>query len=403
MSFRDLLKESFRSLFSNKTRSGLTILGIVIGIASVISMVSIGQGTQKTITSTIENLGSNLLTIIPGAVMQGGMSLGRGTFQSLKNEDVTVLKDINGIEYISPETSRRYQIVSSVGLNTNTTVMGVTADYYAARNMSMKDGFYFNDVQLKNLSRIVILGANASNDLFGETDPINKTVKINKINFKVIGIFSGKGGAGFSNIDDMVFVPLPTMQKILTGNDYLSNIVISVKDKNIIDDVKNDIILTLATKHNIDPNNPDFTVISQADILSSLNQITNTFTLFLAAIAGISLLVGGIGIMNMMLTNVTERTHEIGIRKAIGATKRDIVLQFLSESIILTSIGGIIGILLGWGISILIGKLMSITTLVTLSAVLLACGVSAGIGIVFGYYPAKKAANLNPIDALRYE
>jgi putative ABC transport system permease protein len=403
MLFNDLLKESFRSLLSNKTRSGLTILGIVIGIASVISMVSIGQGTQKTITSTIENLGSNLLTIMPGAVMQGGVSLGRGTFQSMKNEDAEGLKDISGIEYISPEVSRRYQIVSSTGLNTNASVIGVSADYYSARNMTMTDGLYFNDTQLKNLSRVTILGYNASQDLFGEADPLNKTIKINKINFKVIGVFAEKGSMGFSSIDDMVFIPLLTMQKILTGNDYLSNIVVSVKDKNMIDDVKNEITLALAKKHNIDPENPDFTIISQADILSSLNQITTTFTIFLAAIAGISLLVGGIGIMNMMLTNVTERTREIGIRKAIGATRKDIVLQFLSEAIILTTIGGIIGIILGWLISILIGKIMSITTLVTFSAIALSFGVSAGIGIIFGYYPAKKAANLNPIDALRYE
>lgn len=403
MLFSDLLKESFRSLLSNKTRSGLTILGIVIGIASVISMVSIGQGTQKTITSTIENLGSNLLTIMPGAVMQGGVSLGRGTVQSIKTEDTEELKDINGIEYISPEVSRRYQIVSSTGLNTNASVMGVSADYYSARNITMANGLYFNDTQLKNLSRVAILGYNVSQDLFGEVDPLNKTIKINKINFKVIGVFAEKGGMGFSSVDDMVFVPLFTMQKILTGNDYLSDIVVSVKDKNTIDDVINEITLVLAKKHNVDPENPDFIIISQADILSSLNQITTTFTIFLSVIAGISLLVGGIGIMNMMLTSVTERTREIGIRKAIGATRKDIVLQFLSEAIILTMIGGIIGIILGWSISILIGKIMNITTLVTFSAIALSFGVSAGIGIMFGYYPAKKAANLNPIDALRYE
>jgi putative ABC transport system permease protein len=401
MTITDLLKESIRSLLANKTRSGLTILGIVIGIASVISMISIGQGAQLTITNTIQNLGSNLLTIVPGAVMQGGMSLGRGTYQSLKNEDLNVLKNIGNIQYVASVVSRRYQIVSSVGLNTNTSVSGVNENYYLIRNLNIESGSYFNDSQLQGLARVAILGYNASQDLFGNEDPINKTIKINKINFKVIGVFAQKGGMGTE--DDSVFIPLLTMQKFFTRDEYLSTIFVSVTDKNLMDDVKNEIILALAKKHNVDPNNPDFTVISQTDILSSLNQVTNTFTLFLAAIAGISLVVGGIGIMNMMLTTVTERTREIGIRKAIGATKRDIVLQFLSEAIILTITGGIIGVILGWLISVVISKLMNINTVVTFSTIVLSFGISAFIGIIFGYYPSKKAASLNPIDALRYE
>ncbi|MGC8651408.1 MAG: ABC transporter permease [Minisyncoccia bacterium] len=403
MSFSDLIKESLRAILSNKTRSGLTVLGIVIGIASVIAMVSIGQGTQSMITSTIQNLGSNLLTIIPGAVMQGGMSLGRGTVQTLKIEDVGVVQGVSGVKYVSPEVSRRYQIIASTGLNTNSSVMGVSEDYLSVRNMTINNGSYFTESQMNNLSKVAVLGSNAVSDLFGDTDPINKTIRINKVTFRVIGVFETKGSSGFNNLDDMVFVPLMTMQKILTGNEYLSDIVVQVEDKNMMTQVQSDLTFALAEKHQVDPQNPDFSVISQADILSSLNQVTNTFTLFLSAIAGISLIVGGIGIMNMMLTNVTERTREIGLRKAIGAIKRDIVLQFLSEAIILTSIGGIIGIMLGYLLSILVGKVMSITTVVTPSAILLAFGVSAGIGIIFGYYPSRKAANLNPIDALRYE
>lgn len=403
MSFSDLMRESLRAILSNKTRSGLTVLGIVIGIASVIAMVSIGQGTQSMITSTIQNLGSNLLTIMPGAVMEGGMSLGRGTVQTLKTEDVSVIQGVSGVKYVSPEVSRRYQIISSVGLNTNSSVMGVSEDYLSVRNMTINNGSYFTESQMNNLSKVAVLGSNAVSDLFGDTDPIGKTIRINKVTFRVIGVFETKGSSGFNNLDDMVFVPLMTMQKILTGNEYLSDIVVQVEDKNMMTQVQSDLTFALAEKHQVDPQSPDFSVISQADILSSLNQVTTTFTLFLAAIAGISLIVGGIGIMNMMLTNVTERTREIGLRKAIGAIKRDIVLQFLSEAIILTSIGGIIGIILGYLLSILVGKVMSITTVVTPSAILLAFGVSAGIGIIFGYYPSRKAANLNPIDALRYE
>jgi putative ABC transport system permease protein len=366
-------------------------------------MISIGQGTQNMIKSNIESLGSNLLTITPGAVSQGIVSSGRGTFQSLKNEDVDVIKSISGVQYVSPESQRRFQIISSTGLNTNSTVIGIVLDYLSIRNMVIEKGSFFNANQIQSMVKVAVLGSTVAQDLFGDTEPIGKTIRINKINFKVIGVFEAKGGSSFISSDDTIFVPLLTMQKILTGTDYLSNIVVNVQDKDLMTQVKEEITFALASKHQVDPQTPDFSIISQADILSSLTEITNIFTIFLASIAGISLIVGGIGIMNMMLTTVTERTHEIGLRKAIGAKKQDIIFQFLSEAIILTFIGGIIGIILGWIISIVISKVIGITTAVSFSTVILAFGVSAGIGIVFGYYPAKKAANLNPIDALRYE
>ena len=403
MLINDLLGESSQAILSNKTRSGLTTLGIVIGIASVIAMISIGQGTQNMIKSNIESLGSNLLTITPGAVSTGIVSSGRGTFQSLKNDDADVIKNIEGVQYVSPELQRRFQIISSSGLNTNSTVIGAVLDYLPIRNMVIEKGSFFNENQIQSMAKVAVLGSTVAQDLFGDAEPIGKTIRINKINFKVIGVFEAKGGSTFTSSDDTIFVPLLTMQKILTGANYLSNIVVNVQNKDLMSQVKDEITFALASKHQVDPQSPDFSVISQADILSSLIQITNTFTIFLASIAGISLLVGGIGIMNMMLTTVTERTHEIGLRKAIGAKKKDIVFQFLSEAIILTFVGGIIGIILGWLISIVISKVIGITTVVSFSAVMLAFGVSAGIGIIFGYYPAKKAANLNPIDALRYE
>jgi len=269
--------------------------------------------------------------------------------------------------------------------------------------MVIEKGSFFNENQIQSMAKVAVLGSTVTQDLFGDAEPIGKTLRINKINFKVIGVFEAKGGSTFTSSDDTIFVPLLTMQKILIGTNYLSNIVVNVQNKDLMSQVKDEITFALASKHQVDPQSPDFSVISQADILSSLIQITNTFTIFLASIAGISLIVGGIGIMNMMLTTVTERTHEIGLRKAIGAKKKDIIFQFLSEAIILTFLGGFIGIILGWIMSMVISKVIGITTTVSFSAVILAFGVSTGIGIVFGYYPAKKAANLNPIDALRYE
>jgi putative ABC transport system permease protein len=405
MLIQDLIREAQKSILSNKLRSGLTILGIVIGIASVISMISLGEGTQRMIQSNIESLGSNLLTIYPGIIRAGHgiISSGRGFAQSLKNEDIEVIKNIEGVLYVSPEIQRRFQIVAPNGKNTNSTVLGVLPDYFILRNLSLQNGSFFTEEQNKNLNKVAILGATVKEDLFSEDEAIGSTIRINKVNFKVIGVLQPKGGSSFVNFDDMIFIPSLTMQKILTGSDYLSSIVLSAQDKNEVQELKQEITIRLAKKHNVDPQDPDFSIISQADILSTLNQITTTFTLFLAAIAGISLLVGGIGIMNMMLTTVTERTREIGIRKAVGAKRKDIIFQFLTEAIILTSLGGIIGIILGWLISRLISQFIGINTYISFDSIFLAFGVSALIGVIFGYYPAKRAANLNPIEALRYE
>lgn len=405
MNFTDLLHETKTAISANKARTALTILGIVIGIASVIAMVSIGRGAQVAIQSSIEGLGSNLLTIMPGVIQPGrGMvSSGRGAAQTLKNDDAESLAQISGIANISPELQRRFQISASSGNNTNSTVTGVAPDYQIARNVAVEDGSFITENHLRSMSKVAILGPTAADDLFGSDDPIGKNIRINKINFKIIGILKSKGSAGFFNPDDAVFVPLTTMQKILAGVDYLSNIAISVADKNEMPRVQAEATSILAAKHKADPENPDFSVISQADILGALTQVTDTFTIFLASIAGISLLVGGIGIMNMMLTTVTERTREIGLRKAIGARRKDISMQFLAESVTLTFIGGAIGVVFGWLISLAVSRLAGIATAVSPEAVLLAFGVSAAIGIIFGFYPARRAASLNPIEALRYE
>jgi len=402
MKIKDILNETYSSLTANKARSSLTMLGIVIGIASVIAMISIGNGAKASIQSSIEGLGSNLLTIIPGIVQPGRgiVSSGRGAAQTLKNEDANIVKAIDGVGYVSPEVSSRFQVVAT-GNNTNTTITGVTSDYINVHNITLANGSFISDANQRSIGRQAVLGATVATDLFADVDPLGKTIRINKVNFNIIGVLATKGGAGFSGPDDIIFVPLSTMQKILSGMDYLSMMAVSVTDKNKMAEVKDLAISALLDKHHI--TEADFSIISQEDILGTLTTVIDTFTLFLAAIASISLLVGGIGIMNMMLTTVTERTKEIGLRKAVGAKRKDINTQFLSEAIMLTFIGGFFGIVLGWLISFIVTSTGIVTTQVSLSSVLLAFGVSAGIGIIFGYYPARRAAQLNPIDALRYE
>ena len=403
MNALDLLQETRLSLSANKARSALTILGIVIGISSVIAMVSIGQGAKKQIQTSIEGLGTNLLTILPGVIQPGRgiVSSGRGSAQTLENEDLEVLNSITGIVSVAPELSRRFQVTAGTGNNTNTTVNGVLPTYASVRNLTVDQGVFVSDANVRALGRQAVLGATVATDLFGETDPLGKTIRINKTNFRVVGILTKKGGAGFSGPDDMVIIPLTTMQKILAGVDYLSQISISVADKNQMNEVRDEVNNALLRRHRVAE--PDFSIISQEDILGTLSQVVDTFTIFLASIAGISLVVGGIGIMNMMLTTVTERTREIGLRKAIGAKRRDINQQFLVEAVALTFIGGLLGIILGWLIATTVTSLGLIQTQVSLASVLLAFGVSAAIGIIFGYYPARRAARLNPIDALRYE
>lgn len=401
----DIFQETYYALSANKARSGLTMLGIVIGIASVIAMIAIGQGASGRIQSSIQGLGSNLLTIIPGFIQPGRgiVSSGRGAATTLKNDDADVLRQVSGIAGISPELQRRFQIVSPAGNNTNSTVIGALPDYALVRNVTVENGSFITDGQVRSLSRVAVLGPTAGRDLFGDDDALGKTIRISKINFKVIGVLQEKGSAGFFNPDDTVFIPLSTMQKILAGADYLSTIAVSVQTKDLMATVQDDATAILAAKHRVDPASPDFSIVSQADILGTLTAVTTTFTIFLASIAGISLLVGGIGIMNMMLTTVTERTREIGLRKAIGAKKRDISMQFLAEAVMLTFLGGVIGVVLGWGISLAVAQFAGLATSVSLASVALAFGVSAAIGIIFGYYPARRAAGLNPIDALRYE
>jgi len=403
----DLLEETYSAVTVNKVRSGLTVLGIVIGIGSVIAMISIGQGAQGTIQSSIESMGSNLLQISPGFQRGVGqqVSAGRGSAQTLKLADAEAIKkEIGMIKAVAPQVNSRYQITAK-GTNTNTQVVGTVSDYASVRNVEIDSGSFISDQNVSSSNKVAVLGPTTRDDLFGEgADPIGQNIKINKIEFKVIGVTKAKGGTGFTNQDDIIYVPLSTAQKFLSGGDSVSSISIQVDSQEHMDAVQSAVTALLLARHNIsDPAAADFSVINQADAISAASSVTRTFTVLLAAIAGISLLVGGIGIMNMMLTTVTERTREIGLRKAIGGKSKDISLQFLAESIMLTFAGGAIGVGLGWALSLGIAHFGGITTKISVSSVLLAFGVSAAIGLIFGYYPARRASKLNPIEALRYE
>ena len=406
MLIADLFEETYFAISANKVRSGLTILGIVIGIGSVIAMISIGQGAAGSIETRIQSMGSNLLTVSPGFQRSfSQVQTQRGSAQTLTLEDAqTIAEEVSSVQTVAPELSRRYQVVAA-GKNINTQVVGTTASYPAIRNIEIDQGSFISDQNVNSFSKVAVLGPTARDDLFATgTNPVGQTIRINGMNFKVIGLTKSKGGTGFGGSDEMIFIPITTAQKFLSGASYVSTINVQVESSQLMTQAKADITNLLLSKHNIsDQQLADFSVLSQEDILESASSITNTMTILLASIAGISLIVGGIGIMNMMMTTVTERTREIGLRKAIGAKRLDISLQFLAEAVMLTFLGGIIGIILGSGIAYGITFFSDTATKISLFSIILAFSVSAGIGIGFGYWPAQKAAKLNPIEALRYE
>lgn len=407
MKTSDLFEETFFALTANKVRSSLTMLGIVIGIGSVIAMVAVGQGAQNSVQSSIQSIGSNLILVTPGIQRGAGVavSAGRGSAQSLTLEDEQYLAShLNSAKAVEPEVSRRSQVTAK-GTNTNTQILGTTPDYPTVRNLTIDTGTFITQANVQSAARVAVLGPSARDDLFGAgADTVGQSIRIGQSEFKVVGVTKSKGGSGFFNQDDQIFVPITTAQHYLTGSQYISTIAISATDSQSMSTVQAQATALLLERHKIsDPASADFTVQNQADIVAAASSVTGTFTILLASIAGISLLVGGIGIMNMMLTTVTERTREIGLRKAIGATPGDINRQFLTEAILLTFTGGVTGIILGWLLALAISHFASIAAQVSASSVLLAFVVSAGVGVIFGYYPARRAAKLNPIDALRFE
>jgi len=402
----EIIIEGFQTLTLNKMRTGLAILGIVIGIGSVITLISLGQGSQQSIENQIQSLGSNLLTVSPSRQNNGGVMGQSGGVTSLVLADAKAIeKNFSNtlVNKVSPEYSNRSQVVAGRN-NSNVSVIGVYPTYAEIRKVIIDKGVFISDRDVSSMTKVAVLGPTTATDLFGEISPIGKAIKIGNQTLKVIGVTVSKGGSGFNNPDEMIYVPLTTAQKQIFGRDNLTSIAVEAKTKEVMVQAQDEIGYLLLNQHKLNnPTDADFTIMSQNDLLNTVSQVTGTLTALLGGIAAISLLVGGIGIMNIMLVTVTERTREIGLRKALGAKKKTIITQFLIESILLTFIGGVIGMIFGITASFLISKIMNLAYVISLSSIALAMGVSSLIGIIFGLYPARKAANLQPIEALRYE
>jgi putative ABC transport system permease protein len=405
---------ALRSLSANKLRSILTMLGIIIGVAAVIALMGIGRGAQKAIDSQINSMGTNLLFVSPGSTSANGVRSAQGSAQTLTLEDAQALLDAGNapaVAAIAPEQDAFGQVVY-MGNNVNTRVLGVTPDYGPVRNYAVAEGDFIGPAHVTGKSTVAVLGANVANTLFTNgQDPVGQVIRINNNAFRVIGVLVAKGGSGFGNQDDQILVPITTAQARLqrnrsAGGNRIDQISVQVTDGTQMQNAIDQISAILRERHHIRFDD-DFTVRSQQDLLASANQITGVLTLFLGGVAGISLLVGGIGIMNIMLVSVTERTREIGIRKAIGATRRNVLMQFLTEATILSVMGGLIGVALGAGIARAVSGInMGSTPLqpyVGIDSILLATMFALAIGLFFGIYPAYRAAGLNPIDALHYE
>jgi putative ABC transport system permease protein len=399
-----LMKVATQSILKNKMRAMLTMLGIVIGVGAVIVMVAVGNGAQKQVEGAIGGLGTNLLMIMPGSGMPGGASGGAGSFNRLTIADADQLKrDATMLVAVSPVVSTRTQVIGG-STNWRTSINGVSPDFLQIRAWTIASGMMFEQADANASRKVAVLGATVAEKLFPGGDPVGSQIQIGKVPFQVVGVLAAKGqNAMGQDQDDVVLVPCTTAQNRLSGNVRIGQILASTAEQKDIPAAQEEVKSVMRVAHKLEGADDDFTVRNQAEIAAAASSTTKVMSSLLAAIASISLLVGGIGIMNIMLVSVTERTREIGIRMAIGARGSDVLTQFLIESIVMSVLGGLIGLALGYGGSALLAKLAGWTVSTPMSAVAIAIGFSGAVGVFFGFYPARKAAALNPIQALRYE
>ncbi|QEM12306.1 ABC transporter permease [Mucilaginibacter rubeus] len=405
MNFFNLIRIAYKALQRNKLRAFLTMLGIIIGVASVIAMVAIGQGSKQSIHDQLSSMGSNMITVLPSSNLNGGVRIAGSSFQTLTQKDIVALKKAQYITELSPSITSKGQAINGA-LNWPTSIQGVSPDYLDIRKLSLKDGIAFTEEDILTSAKVCLIGQTVIDNLFpnGE-NPIGKVIRFNKIPFQIIGILNPKGQNAFGqDQDDILIAPYTTIQKRILATIYYQNIYASAASEQVTDAAVSEMTQILRDSHRLrDSEDNDFTVRTQAELINTLSSTSGLLTVLLTVIAGISLVIGGIGIMNIMYVSVTERTREIGLRMSIGARGKDIMLQFLMEAILISITGGIIGVVLGIVSSNLVTLTLSWPTIVSESSVLLSFVVCAITGIFFGYYPAQKAARLDPIEALRYE
>lgn len=405
MLFKESVRIALDALTANKLRTILTMLGIIIGVGAVIAMVSVGLGVRQNITNSISSLGSNMLIVMPGSSNTGGLRSAAGSRTTLKYEDAVAIKSkVKNIDYVSPTVRRSFQVVNG-NQNWNTTVYGVTPEYMPIRSLAVSAGSFITQNDLTKRQRVAVIGTTVASNLYGSKNPVGLNIRVNNQPYKVIGVLESKGQSSMGqDQDDVVIIPLTTAMERLLGITYVQSVNIQVSSQDKMNRVQGDVESLLRQCHRIvGGKEDDFNVRNMTSLMETVNETTSMLTLFLGSVAAISLLVGGIGIMNIMMVSVTERTREIGIRKALGATYKAIMTQFLIESVVIGVIGGLIGIGFGCTASELISRFGGFNTVITISPILLSFSFSVGIGLFFGIYPARKAALLDPIEALRYE
>ena len=405
MLFTELIKMAALSLVANKLRTLLTMLGIIIGVAAVIAMVSVGMGVRSNVVSSISRLGSNMLIVMSGSSNRGGVRGAAGSMTTLTYDDAKAIKSrVKNIDYVSPTVQGSYQVVYGHE-NWSTTVTGVIPEYAAIQSLTMQSGIFFTEHDVDVRNRVAVIGPTVATNLFNTVNPVGKKIRIGNAPYTVIGLLASKGqSTGGMDQDDVVLIPLTTAQERLMGITYVRSVNVQVSSQDKMDEVQANIEKLLRQRHRIrEGGEDDFNVRNMTSLMETMTQTTTMITLLLGSIAGISLIVGGIGIMNIMMVSVTERTREIGIRKAIGATYNSIMLQFLIESTMISILGGLIGIGIGIGVAKAISQFGNFTTVISGASIAASFGFSLFVGIFFGMLPARKAARLDPIDALRYE